>query len=85
MVISQSPLAGEEVKQEGKYVLVSKARPATIPDVEGMTLKEASIGFKMRMSPWATSRMYYEQIEKDRVISRTRSRSSEHAGRLVVS
>ena len=72
MVISQSPLAGEEVKQGREiWVLVSKGQDlATIPDVEGMTLKEASIEFQNAdVSMGNVSRMYHEQIGKDRVIS----------------
>jgi serine/threonine-protein kinase len=72
VVISQSPLAGEEVKQGREiWVLVSKGQDlATIPDVEGMTLKEASIEFQNAdVSMGNVSRMYHEQIEKDRVIS----------------
>jgi serine/threonine-protein kinase len=72
VVISQSPLPGEEVKQGREiWVLVSKGQDlATIPKVEGMTLKEASIEFQNAdVSMGNVTRMYHEQIEKDHVIS----------------
>jgi len=72
VIISQSPLAGEQVKQGREvWVLVSKGQDlATIPNVERMTLKEASIELQNAdVSVGNVTRMYHEEIEKDRVIS----------------
>lgn len=74
VIISQSPLPGEQVKQGREiWVLVSKGQDlATIPDVEGMTLKEASVELQnAEVNMGNVTRMYHEQIEKDRVISQS--------------
>lgn len=72
VVISQSPMPGEKVKQGREvWCLISKGQDlATVPDVAGMTLKEASIELENEgVSLGNVTRTYHEEIEKDRVIS----------------
>jgi beta-lactam-binding protein with PASTA domain/tRNA A-37 threonylcarbamoyl transferase component Bud32 len=72
VIISQSPLPGEQVKQGREiWVLVSKGQDlATIPFVGNMTLKEAAIELQNAdVSMGNVSRVYHEEIEKDWVIS----------------
>jgi beta-lactam-binding protein with PASTA domain/tRNA A-37 threonylcarbamoyl transferase component Bud32 len=72
VIISQSPLPGEQVKQGREiWCLVSKGQDlATIPDVRNMTVKEASIEFQNSdVSMGNVTRTWDEKIEKDRVIS----------------
>lgn len=72
VVISQSPLAGEEVKQGREvWCLVSKGQDlAKIPDVRNKTFKEASIEFQNAgVVVGNVGRVWHEKIGKDMVIS----------------
>jgi serine/threonine protein kinase len=72
VIISQSPLPGEQVKQGREiHCVVSKGQDlATVPQVEGKTYKEASIDIENAgISVGNVSRTYHETIEKDKVIS----------------